>query len=92
MMQTLKIWLVILSLIFILALILPPLRGMISAVISKIFTPSVVKGGTILTLWVFFLIKKIWVAHMTLLSHAFSPRRKVFPTLENADKRKLRPE
>ncbi|WP_321967028.1 hypothetical protein [Burkholderia cepacia] len=91
-MQTLKIWLIVLSLICMFALILPPLRGMISAVISKIFTPSVVKGATFITQWTFFVMKKIWIAHRNVLWHAFSPRKKVFPTLENADKRKLRPE
>lgn len=84
-----RLYAVLTGLALLIAISVPASRVVISGIFSTILTPAVIGAGKQLFLWIFWVMKTLWLCHWTLLRNCATPRRVLFPSLEDDDPYKL---
>ena len=84
-----KLYAVLGSLAMLLAISIPALRVVISGIFSKILTPALIAGLTQSFLWLYWVAKTLWLSHWTVFRNCVTPRKVLYPSLEDEDPYKL---
>lgn len=87
--QAVKLYLILSCLILAVVILWSPLRAAVGTMISTILTPAVQGFLKAAALWIFWVAKKVVVAHWVILKNLFVPHRVIFPSLDGNDQRKL---
>ena len=87
--QIAKIYLLLTCVAIILAILWSPLRAAVGGLISAFLTPAFLGTLKTIFLWIFWMMKKVVTAHITVLKNLVTPRKVIFPSLEDDDERKL---
>ena len=84
-----SLYVLIAALVLLATLAIAPLRVAVSGIFSAVLTPSVVEIVKTVVLWLYWLLKRVLWAHFSVIRHLTTPRRVLFPRLDDDDVRKL---
>jgi hypothetical protein len=84
-----KLYTVLGSIAMLIAISVPASRVVISGIFSKILTPALIASLTQIFLWLYWVAKTLWLSHWTVLRNCVTPRKVLFPSLEDEDPYKL---
>lgn len=88
-MENWKLYTVLGSIAMLIAISIPAFRVLISGIFSTILTPAIIGSLTQLFLWMFWVVKTLWLCHWTVFRNCVTPRKVMFPSLEDEDPYKL---
>lgn len=88
-MENWKLYTVLASIAMLIVISIPASRVVISGIFSAILTPALIGSVKQLFLWLYWVTKTLWLSHWTVLRNCVTPRKVLFPSLEDEDPYKL---
>ena len=84
-----KNWILLGSVAGLVLFAIPPIRYILGGIFSALLTPAFLGLLRQIGLWMLWIVKKLFMAHFELLKNFVTPRKVLFPSLEDEDPYKL---